>query len=281
MLVFLLLAVPGVRLLGHAVQFASGVSLVEVYVTVTDQRGEPVTDLTAGNFSVTEDGRPQAVHTFAAGDFPLSLAVAIDRSFSMGARQLDGTVRGVQAMLGEFRSDDRVTILAIGSEVETIAPLSNDHRAAYFAVQGLQPWGTTPLFDAAMSAIDAIRGASGRRALVLITDGTDRYSTLTSDAVIDGARRKDVLVYPVVLGRRPSPVFGDMARVTGGRSQTVSSLDALPAALSSIARELRHQYLLGYAPDAEAAVAGWRSIGVTVSRPTLRVRARDGYYADR
>lgn len=279
--VFLLVAAIGVQSVRSSAQFASGINLVEVYVTVLDERGEPVTGLKASDFTVAEDGRGQVIQTFAAGDFPLSLALGIDRSFSVERRQLAATVRAVQQMLGELRDDDRVMVLAIGSEVETITPLSNNRRAAYFAVEGLQPWGTTPLFDATMTAIEAIHGASGRRALVLITDGVDRYSKTTADAVIEGAQRKDVLVYPVVTGRTHSMIFGEMARVTGGRAVTVTSAQALPAALTSIARELRHQYLIGYAPSGEGGRSGWRSIGVTVKRPEWRVRARDGYYADR
>lgn len=279
--VFLLLAALAVQTVRSSAQFASGVNLVEVYATVSDQRGEPVGGLSARDFTVAEDGRAQVIETFAAGDFPLSLAIGIDRSFSVDRRQLDSTVRAVQQMLGELREDDRVTVLAIGSEVETLSPLSNDRRGAYFAIEGLQPWGTTPLFDATMTAIDAIHGASGRRALVLLTDGADRYSKTTADAVIDGARRKDVLVYPVVTSRNQPAIWGELARLTGGRAVTVPSTQGLPAALTSIARELREQYLLGYAPTSDASRSGWRSIRVTVSRPELRVRARDGYYAER
>lgn len=279
--VFLLVMAVAVQSVRSSAQFASGVNLVEVYATVSDQRGEPVSNLKASDFTVAEDGRNQPIQTFAAGDFPLSLAVGIDRSFSVDRRQLDSTVRAVQQMLGELREDDRVMVLAIGSEVETLAPLSNDRRGAYFAIEGLQPWGTTPLFDATMTAIDAIHGASGRRALVLITDGVDRYSKTTVDAVVAGARRKDVLVYPVVTGRNQPAIFGELARVTGGRAMTVPSGQNLAAALTSIALELRHQYLIGYAPGADGSRPGWRSIGVTVNRPDLRVRARDGYYAER
>lgn len=279
--VFLLLAAFAVQLVGTAAQFASGVSLVEVYATVTDRQGEPVTGLTAGDFAIAEDGRSQVIQTFAAGDFPLSLALGIDRSFSVDGRQLDATVRAVQTMLGQLRDDDRVMVLGIGSEVETLAPLSPDRRAAYFAVEGLRPWGTTPLFDATTTAIDAIHGAAGRRALVLITDGADRYSQTTADAAIDAARRKDVLVYPVLISRKPVPVFNEIARVSGGRVTMVRSPQDLPGALSAIASELRHQYLLGYAPAADVPQPGWRSIVVTVHHQGLHVRSRDGYYAVR
>ena len=67
-------------------QFTTGVSLVEVYATVTDRQGEPVTDLKVGDFRVLQDGEPQTITAFAAGEFPLAVAVGLDRSFSMGGK---------------------------------------------------------------------------------------------------------------------------------------------------------------------------------------------------
>ena len=82
-----LIAVPFLSFVSVAYgQFMSGVNLVEVYATVTDQRGEPVSGLAASDFHVLEDGMPQTISTFAAGEFPLAVAVGIDRSFSMGGK---------------------------------------------------------------------------------------------------------------------------------------------------------------------------------------------------
>src|ERR1051326_6452268 len=67
---------------GLSAQFSSGVNLVEVYAAVVDHTGSPVTGLTRGDFTILEDGQPQSLSAFAEGDFPLSVAVAIDRSFS-------------------------------------------------------------------------------------------------------------------------------------------------------------------------------------------------------
>lgn len=270
--------------LGAAGQFASGVSLVEVYASVVDGRGEPVGGLSADDFIVEEDGRRQLVQTFASGEFPLSLVIAVDRSFSLSSGRLTEVVHAVQALLGQLRPDDRVTVLAIGSEVEVLAPLSTDHRAAYDALTGLRPWGTTPLFDATTAAIAAVQQASGRRALILVTDGDERYSASTATAMVLNARRHDVLVYPVSLRRTTPPVLAELASVTGGRATAVRDLSALPSTLASIAGELRRQYLLGYAPravGAEPADRAWRAITVRVTQPGLRVRARDGYYAGR
>jgi Ca-activated chloride channel family protein len=274
--VFNMLAAPVVA------QFSSGVGLVEVYATVVDREGSPVQNLTAADFTVLENGVPQTLQVFTPGDLPLSLAIGVDRSFSVSRDRLRMAVVGAQELLGKLRPDDRVTLLAIGSEVETLTPLSNDHRAAYFALSGLEPWGTTPLFDATVSALTAIQPASGRRALILLSDGSDRYSESTAAQVIEAARRRDVLVYPVALQRAAPPIFAELASVTGGRSVAARDGRALSVALSAIATELRHQYLIGYAPAGAAASSpGWRSITVRVNDPSLRVRARDGYYADR
>jgi Ca-activated chloride channel family protein len=261
-------------------QFSSGVSLVEVYATVLDHTGEPVSDLPVDVFSVEEDGRPQTIATFSSGDLPLALAIGIDRSFSVSSERLSQVTAAVQRLLGNLTPADRVTLLAIGSEVEVLAPLSDDRRAAYDALLGLRPWGTSPLHDAVVQAVDAIQPAAGRRALILISDGSDRYSETSAAAMLAHARTRDVLVYPVALGRRQPDVFVDLAALTGGRSFAVTDMRMLPPTLETIARELRHQYLLGYAPAGDTRT-GWHSITVRVNRPGVRVRARNGYVASR
>ena len=263
----------------HAVaQFTSGVDLVEVYASVIDARGMPVPGLTRDDFIVEEDGRPQEIRAFSAGAFPLAIAVGIDHSFSMAGVGLPGIVRAVRGFLNGLRPDDQSMLVGIGSQTEVLAPLSRDRGSAMAALDGIGAWGTTPLYDATLAAVDAIESASGRRALILISDGTDRYSQTRSEEVLDRVRRKDVLIYPVALGRSRDGVFAEMATVTGGRSFQAANVAALPGALSTIADELRFQYLLGYAPAAGRG-PGWRSIHVRVNRTNLRVRAREGYVA--
>ena len=256
-------------------QFASGVSLVEVYATVTDGRGEPVKGLTQEDFLVDEDGERQTLRAFAAGDVPLALAIGIDRSFSVTAAGLKTVKVAVGRLLDALRDDDKAVLVAIGSETEVLAPLSSDRREARAALDRLEPWGTTPLYDATLSAVDAIQSAAGRRALILISDGSDRYSHATAPEVLDRVRKQDVMIYPIALGRVRPEVFVELATVTGGRSFQVNDPGNLTATLTTIAKELREQYLLGYAP-AEAR-RGWHSIQVRVNRSDARVRARDGY----
>lgn len=262
-------------------QFSSGVNLVEVYAAVTDQAGNPVTGLKRDDFTVLEDGQPQALSAFAEGDFPLSVALAIDRSFSMGAKQLPTAVSAARTFLGELRTQDQAMIVGIGSEIEVLAPLSTDRPSQLQAVGALTPWGTTGLHDAIIQSIEAVQQAKGRRALVLLSDGSDRYSKATAADALERARHADVMIYPVAIGRTRPPLFAELASLTGGRSFQPKTPADLSVIMRTIANELRHQYLLGYTPS-RAIVRGeeqWRAITVRVNRSDATVRARDGYSA--
>ena len=263
-------------------QFTSGVNVVEVYATVTDQSGDLVRGLTRDDFVIREDNEPQAVSTFAAGDFPLSAAVGVDRSFSMGQGGRFATTKAAaKAFLAELRPSDESMVLAIGSTVEVVAPRSTRREEQYAAIDELTEWGSTGLHDAVIAGIGGVQQAKGRRALVLISDGDDRFSTATAADALTRARASDVMVYPVAVGRTRPSLFVELAALTGGRSFHVRDQKQLAETLRGIARELRYQYLLGYTPT-RSITAGeerWRSIVVTVNRPGVRVRARDGYLA--
>jgi Ca-activated chloride channel family protein len=268
-------------------QFSSGVNLVEVYAAVLDPAGNPVTGLSRGEFTVVEDGAPQNLSAFAEGDFPLAVAIAVDRSFSMMRRQRSGrspvlsAAAAARTFLGELRAQDQSMIVAIGSEVQVVAPLSSDRPAQLKAVASLTPWGTTGLYDAIIESLDDIQAAKGRRALVLLSDGTDRYSKATAADALARARHSDVMVYPVTIGSTQPPLFAQLSTLTGGRSFHPRDAAQLDQVMRTIANELRHQYLLGYTPS-RPIVAGqeqWRSITVRVNRPDVTVRARDGYLA--
>jgi Ca-activated chloride channel homolog len=261
-------------------QFTSGVNLVEVYAAVVDGQGSPVTGLSRSDFTVLEDGAPQALSAFAEGAFPLSVAIGLDRSFSM-AKLLPTELSAARTLLGDLGPQDQSTLIGIGSQIETLAPLSTDRAAQMRVLDGLKPWGTTGLHDAILASIDAIQSAKGRRALVLLSDGADRYSTASASDALDRARRSDVMIYPVAIGTTRPALFPQLAALTGGRSFQTREPAQLNAIAHQIAAELHHQYLLGYSPS-RPIVAGageWRSITVRVNRPNVTVRARDGYVA--
>ena len=120
--------------------------------------------------------------------------------------------------------------------------------------------------------------------MILFSDGVDRYSTHTAAEVLERARWSNALVYPIAIGKNRPPLLAELAVLTGGRSFQLRDARELEKTLALIARELRHQYLLGYTPR-EPIVRGqreWRSIDVRLAtpRPGLRLRARDGYMTE-
>ena len=275
----LLVAVP-VALTGRgAAQFATTTELVEVYATVTGPEGQPVRDMRQGEFVVLEEGVPQAISTFAAGEIPLTIAIAVDRSFSMGQRRLELARAGAQSLVRALRPDDQLMILAIGSTVETVVPLGDPGEAASRALLRLDLWGTSPIGDSVVASLDAIDEGRGRRALVLFSDGEERESQQDRTQVLQRVRRADVLAYPVAIGRDAPPLMADLAAVSGGRLVRARSRDDMGRGVAGIIEELRSQYFLGYSP-APGRPAGWRRIEVRTSREGVTIRARQGYMAD-
>jgi Ca-activated chloride channel family protein len=199
----------------------------------------------------------------------------------MGNGRTDRLVMAKQAahaFIDALGPKDQVMVLAVGSDTEVAAPLSTDHGAAQTAIDRLDAWGTTPLYDATVAALDAIQAGKGRRALVLLSDGTDRYSDTTAAMLLEKARQRDVLIYPIAIGPTRPPMFAELAAATGGRSFFVPDPRDLLRTLTAVAHELRSQYLLGYAPArGVSSREEWHSIEVAVKRPSVRVRARQGY----
>ena len=258
-------------------QFASTTEVVEVYATVTDEKGRPVTGLTADAFRVLEDGAAQPVRVFTAGEFPLAVALAIDRSFSMGTRGVDTARAGARRLVDQLRASDRLLILAIGDGVETVSAFDSPRESARHALDGIAPWGRSPIGDTVALAVEAFGGQRGRKAVVLWSDGAEREAQRATTEVVEQVRRADVLVYSVAVARTVSPLLSELAAVSGGRVLQARDRKGAEVAAGVIAAELRHQYLLGYAPPPGAS--GWRRIEVRMAPPGLNVRARQGYMA--
>jgi Ca-activated chloride channel homolog len=260
-------------------QFSSAVTQVEVYATVTGPDGRPVKGLTARDFTVLEDGEPQTVTTFLGGDFPASVALAVDRSFSMQGPPLTMARTAARVFVSSLLPQDRAMLISISGDVEVLSPLDTDKTPLLRALDALDPWSTTALHDALIRSLDLLEPESGRRAIVVLSDGVDRYSKAREAEVLERARRSDIMIYPVAIGRVRPTLFAELATTSGGRSFHLPDPKNLQSTLRTIAEDLRAQYLLGYAtsrpwPKGEGE---WRSIEVRVAQSPARVRARSGY----
>jgi VWFA-related protein len=217
-------------------QFRSGVTQVEVFATVIGSDGRAVRGLTAADFTVLEDGAPQTITTFVDDEFPASVALAIDRSFSMKGTPLTMARTAGRAFLASLKSDDRAMLLSITGDVEVLAPFDTDKTAALKALGTLDPWSTTALNDAIVRSLDLLEPETGRRAIVILSDGADRYSSASANDVLDRARRSDVLMYPVAIGRERPTLFAELATISGGRSFQLADPARLQATLRLLPR---------------------------------------------
>jgi VWFA-related protein len=178
--------------------------------------------------------------------------------------------------------------------------------------QGRQRGGGTLLYDAVLLASDELmRKQSGRKALVILSDGVDQGSKTSLLTCIEAAQRADTLVYAVLFedpdayggggmvrmggmgrggrgGGRPPvmqphangrKVLEQMATETGGRFFQVSKKEPLEKVYAEIDEDLRHQYSIGYTPKRTDKVLGYRRIHLTTREKGLIVQTRQGYYA--
>ena len=280
--------------------FRSATDLVIVTATVTTRDGQPARRLPKDAFTITEDGVAQTVSVFDTGDVPLSIGLLVDTSGSMGDK-LEDVQDALRHFVDTLQSDDEVFLMEFADGVRMVTPFDDGRDSVRRAIGQLDASGGTALYDGAVRALDALaRARHRRRALVLITDGNDTNSRTSSREATDAARRSEAIVYALGIGHGSRGSFGhlqfgtadavDMGTLrrlsepSGGRSYRLENahaggVDAVEQAIAEIGAELRHQYTLGYSP-ANTAKSGFRRIEVRVADPTLRVRARSGYWSD-
>ena len=258
------------------------VDVVQVTATVVDDRGRHVTGLPRSAFQVFEDGRPQTMSHFYSEDVPLELVVAVDMSASMRSA-MSALKKAVSDFLGAVPSRHHVTVLGFNDAVFTLARRTTDLAERIRAADGLTSWGSTVLYDVLLRGADTLDAQTGRKALVVFTDGEDSSSHVSVAEVEQRLQASDLTLYTIGQGQglTSAPlkrVMDRLSRPTGGRAFFTKSIDELHDAFDELLEELSHQYVLGYQPTSGARDDTWRHIRVEVQGHP-RVRAREGYRA--
>jgi VWFA-related protein len=258
------------------------VEAIQVTVTVTDDAGRFVGGLPQPAFRVFEDGKPQPITYFASQDVPLELIVAVDISGSM-TTAMTKLKKAVKDFLAAVPPRDEVTLLGFNDSVFALTRKNTDPRERVKAVDRLAPWGATALYDVIIRAVDMLGRQTGRKALVVFTDGEDQGSHVSLNDVERRLQASDVTLYMIAQGRGISQDYlkKTMQRLTvptGGRTFTTDSVDQLHGAFEELLDELSNQYLLGYQPTNPVRDDTWREIKVEVDGHP-HVRARQGYRA--
>ncbi len=284
--------------------FTTGVKVVNVLATVRNKKGAFVRDLGQDDFSVAENGRPQAIRYFSRQtDLPLTLGLMIDTSMSqkrvMEAERI-ASYTFLEQMLREkkdqvfimqfdlspiMRQELTSSFLKLSEALQRVdTPNINDLRS--------QTGGGTMLYDAMVKACHEIMAPqTGRKALIVLTDGVDTGSEKTLADTIEAAQKADTLIYAILFsdegfygafgGGDGRGVLTRMSRETGGGFFEVSKRLSLDDIYTQLQEELRSQYNVGYVSDQPVSISEFRRIQLTTHQKGLTVQARSRYWAQR
>lgn len=286
--------------------------LVVVPVAVRREKGGAVADMRQEELSISEDGVAREISFFNRDTAPVDVVLLVDSSGSV-----EGELSVIQAAALSFakqlRPEDSFSILSFNEIPVILLDWSTDLKKAAAALRSIEPAGSTALYGSVVASCYERfekRPADHRRALVVLTDGDDTISSVTSREAARAALAHDASVYVVSIGRIVMPIYEAVANnqgvpqlkrddfrdalnrirraeprleyladQTGGRVLYPSGPNDLSKAYGEIADEIRSRYLLGYYPPDELA-KGFHQIAVTARRRDVKVHARQGYFKD-
>jgi len=260
--------------------FSAHVDAVQLTVTVIDGGEHFVNGLPQSAFHVREDGAVQSISSFVSKDVPLDLVVAIDISSSM-TPAMPKLKAAVKEFLGAVPSPSATTLLAFNDKVIPLATPATSHNARTAAIDSLVAFGATSLYDVLIRGMDLMTQRTGRKALVVFTDGEDQGSQASLAQVERRLQTSDVTLYMVGQGRgveleNLQKVMRRLTQPTGGRALFTNRIEELRGVFGELLSEISHQYLLAYIPTNSTRDDRWRRIHVDVDGHR-QVRAREGY----
>ena len=264
-------------------------NLVIIPASVVDGSGRAITDLKVEDFELKIDGEVKTIGELTRSETPVHVALLFDNSYSLSAAREFEKQAAVRFFRRVVRPIDRAAVYSISTTPTLSQGLTNDVPRLVRTVEHFgAPEGATALFDAVAQAADYMRPLTGRKVLVLVSDGTDTVSDTSFDEAVNRALRAECQVYVVQTRQVEDPSLHDpvseqlMHRITeqtGGAVYVPRAVEELDAVFTQISLDLSQQYLLSYYAQDERKDNYFRFIGLRVkSRPTARVRARKGFY---
>jgi VWFA-related protein len=290
------------------------VQVVSLFFNVKDKRGALIPSLRKDDFQVSEDGKPQTIKYFAANsDLPLTLGVLIDTSGSQTRVLPMEQEVGATFLRDVLTPKDMAFLINFDVNVSLLQDYTNDPArlrrameqtrindgggggaggiagAGQGTIPVLRPKGTL-LYDAVfLASNDKLQKETGRKAVILLTDGGDQGSDETLANAIQAAQRAEVIAYVILLSDRrfnsmylgsAESAMRKLAEQTGGRVIDVgNNAKKLRDAFDQIGTELRSQYMVGYVPTNTAMDGKYRKLEVKTVNPDYKIQARKGYFA--
>ena len=303
---------------GDVIRFDT--ALVTVPVTVQDRYGRYVPLLRRENFRILENGVEQKIAYFATTDSPFTVVLVLDTSGSTRLR-LDDIQNAAINFVGKLKSSDSVMVMSFDDRINVLCNATTDRDVITRAIRKTRTGGGTRLYDAVDEILTKqLKTISGRKAVVLFTDGVDTASRrATYDSTMRLAEESEAAIYSVdydtsgfgrgmpggrgtILGwpfprtgipgstgggtredyRQAVAYLKALSDKTGGRFYDGDSLFGIAQAFTWIAEELGRQYSIGYYPSKPGQNGERRQIKVKVTEADLVVKARDSYiYSDK
>jgi Ca-activated chloride channel homolog len=270
--------------------------LVQLDVTVIDQNGLAIMDLQKDDFTVYEDKVKQKIENVSREEVPVSFGMVIDTSGSMKTK-LQTVSDAAVSLVKQMRADDEAFLASFNTESELVQDFTNDRRELEDAISQLYTLGGTALLDAIIATSEYAndKGKQRRKALVVISDGLEKNSSVKEKEVMEAIKEYEVQVYLVgfvdedeeksLFGKSPAKKAKDLlsrlAEDSGGKAYFPKDVGEIPAIAAQIAKDLRTQYVVTYTPSNENRDGTFRTVQVNVNQGSRKLiaRTRRGYYA--
>jgi len=256
-------------------------NLVSVPVSVIDRQGKYVVDLQQKDFRIYEDGVEQLITHFSNIDQRFSVVLLMDTSGSTAS--FLGQMKGAaKSFVEQLRPLDTVQPVYFHGEIKPLTAKSiSDPNLLGGAIDHMSPGPLnmgTRLYDAVDFALSVLKPVSGRKAVILFTDGENTWGKATMKSTLHDAEESDIIIYTLQYGDAPAQKYlQQLAEKTGGRYFMAADGNTLRRSFAEAAEELRRQYVLGYHPNELAPRGQERKIRVKVNRQRVAVRARRSY----
>ncbi len=268
------------------------VDLVNVLCSVFDKNTNSfVTNLTRDDFTVFEDSQRQEIKNFAREtNLPLTIAMLIDTSQSVAPKlkfEQEAAIGFFQSIL---REKDRAMLVEFDSGVTMLQDFTSDPNKMAKEIKRLRAAGGTALYDAIYQTCDEkLIRETGRKAIVILSDGDDESSKLSLHQALEMALRAESTIFAISVSKggffgvgstkEGDNVLKDMAQQTGGKVFFPFKVEELDDAFRQINQELRSQYSVGYVSTNPQRDGSYRKIEIKVPERGLKLNYRKGYYA--
>jgi Ca-activated chloride channel homolog len=276
---------------GNPFTIKISVDLVVLHATVRNRKGKPVSGLVQDDFQVYENGVIQAIKSYSHEDIPVTVGLVVDNSGSMIPKRTE-VVLAALAFARSSNPEDQMFVVNFNETVSlglpSHMPFTDKTSDLQAALGARRATGKTALYDAIAAALQHLeKGNRDKKVLIVVSDGGDNASKCTLDQIMAMAGKSDAIIYTLGIFEPVDPdhntgVLKKIAMATGGEAFLPESLKEIVPICEQIAREIRTQYTIAYAPTNELQDGSYRHIAVKAEaqgRGRLSVRTRTGYIA--